>query len=102
MPFQKYEPYEVDVPIHDTSKQRYGVHVFTGKATSADEALTRAQQVYDASAAARQAGRELPGPQDDGWGARGVRDGWELDWAAAVAGPWSNPNSWTRKTIYEL
>ncbi|MEV6049217.1 hypothetical protein [Streptomyces xanthochromogenes] len=102
MTFQKYEPYEVDVPIHDPSKQRHGVHVFTGKAASVDEALTRAHQVYNASLAARQAGRELPGPQDGGWGARGVRDGWELDWAAAEAGPWSNPNSWTGKKLYEL
>ncbi|MGW2583626.1 hypothetical protein ACWCYZ_20225 [Streptomyces virginiae] len=96
------EFYEVDVPIHTNDRALHGVHVFTGKASSANEALTRAHQVYDASAAARQAGLEVPGQQDGGWGARGVRDGWELDWAAAKASRWSNPNDWTRKKPYEL
>lgn len=96
------EFYEVDVPIHDTSRAQHGVHVFTGKASSVDEALARAHQVYDAANAARQAGLEIPGQQDGGWGARGVRDGWELDWAAAKASRWSNPDSWTRTKPYEL
>lgn len=96
------EFYEVDVPIHNTSRTLHGVHVFTGKASSADEALARAHQVYDAAFAARQAGLEVPGQQDDGWGAHGVRDGWELDWSAAKADRWSNPNDWTRKKPYEL
>jgi hypothetical protein len=95
--------FEVDVPIHhNTNRALHGVHVFTGKASSPGEALTRAHEVYDAALAARQAGLEIPGQQDGGWGARGVRDGWELDWAAAKAGPWSNPDSWTRTTSYEL
>ncbi|MEV8529215.1 hypothetical protein AB0451_34590 [Streptomyces sp. NPDC052000] len=96
------EFYEVDVPIHDTTRAQHGVHVFTGKAASVTEALNRAHQVYDAAFAARRDGREIPGRQDGGWGASGVRDGWELDWAAATAGPWSDPDSWTRKTAYEL
>ncbi|MGA4803483.1 hypothetical protein [Streptomyces lavendulocolor] len=99
---QRTEFYEVDVPIHTPDRTLHGVHVFTGKATSVTEALTRAHQVYDAAFAARQAGLEVPGPQDGGWGARGVRDGWEMDWAAAKVGRWSNPNDWTRKTPYEL
>ncbi|GGP90219.1 hypothetical protein [Streptomyces melanogenes] len=96
------EFYEVDVPIHDTSRAQHGVHVFTGKASSVEEALDRARQAYDAAFAARQAGLEVPGQQDGGWGACGVRDGWELDWAAANAGPWSTPDSSTRKKPYEL
>ncbi|MFD8288056.1 hypothetical protein ACFV2B_07450 [Streptomyces lavendulae] len=99
---QQLEFYEVDVPIHTNDRAQRGVHVFTGWAASVDEALARAHQVYDAAFAARQAGLEVPGQQDGGWGARGVRDGWELDWTAAKAGPWSNPNNWTRKKPYEL
>ncbi|MCT2546266.1 hypothetical protein [Streptomyces atratus] len=96
------EFYEVDVPIHTNDWALHGVHVFTGRASSVTEALNRAHQVYDAAFAARQAGLEIPGQQDGGWGARGVRDGWELDWAAAKAGPWPNPFSWTHKKPYEL
>ncbi|WP_326743392.1 hypothetical protein [Streptomyces sp. NBC_01768] len=96
------EFYEVDVPIHTNDWALHGVHVFTGRASSVTEALARAHQVYDAALAARQAGLEIPGRQDGGWGARGVRDGWEMDWAAAKAGPWSNPFSWSSKKPYEL
>ncbi|GHH55636.1 hypothetical protein [Streptomyces candidus] len=99
---RRTEQYEVDVPIHTYDRALHGVHVFTGRATSVTEAVQRAHEAVDAAFAARQAGREIPGQQDGGWGARGVRDGWELDWAAAKAGPWSNPFSWTRKELYEL
>ncbi|MER6445478.1 hypothetical protein [Streptomyces venezuelae] len=92
------EVYEVNVPIHTNDRALHGVHVFTGQASSVTEALTRAHQVY----AARQAGIEVPGQQDGGWGAREVRDGWELDCAAAKAGPWSNPNSWIHTRSYKL
>ncbi|MEU6680916.1 hypothetical protein [Streptomyces sp. NPDC046925] len=93
--------FEVDVPIHDTTGM-HGLHVFTGQATSRSEALTRAHLAYDAALAAQRAGLKNPGRQEGGWGARGVRDGWELDWAAATAGPWTNPFSWTSKRSYEL
>lgn len=96
------EPYEVDVPIHTTDWALHGVHVFTGQATSRTEALARAHQVYAQALSAHHAGRTNPGRQDGGWGASAVRDGWELDWAAAKASPWSNPSSWTRKNPYEL
>ncbi|MFJ4917667.1 hypothetical protein [Streptomyces sp. NPDC088726] len=96
------EFYEVDVPIHTNDRALHGVHVFTGKASSVTEALTRAHQVYDAAFAAQQAGLEVPGRQDGGWGARGVRDGWELDWASAQAGRWFDPYSWTGEKPYEL
>ncbi|MGW1007713.1 hypothetical protein [Streptomyces sp. NPDC002520] len=96
------EFYEVDVPIHRTDQQLHGLHVFTGQATSPGEALTRAHQVYDAALAARKAGLANPGRQDGGWGASGVRDGWEMDWRAAKAGVWSNPFSWTTKSSFEL
>ncbi|WDM16491.1 hypothetical protein J3S85_36405 [Streptomyces lavenduligriseus] len=96
----KPELYEVDVPIHHADQ--HGLHVFTGQATSPSEALARAQQVYTAALAARKAGRANPGRQDGGWGASGVRDGWELDWRAAKAHPWSDPFGWTGKNSVEL
>ncbi len=96
------EFYEVDVPIHRTDQQLHGLHVFTGQATSSSEAMACAHQVYDAALAARKAGLTNPGRQDGGWGASGVREGWELDWQAAKAGVWSNPFSWTGKNSFEL
>ncbi|MFE1452682.1 hypothetical protein [Streptomyces olivaceoviridis] len=98
----KPEFYEVDVPIHRTDQQLHGLHVFTGQATSPSEALARAHQVYDAALAARKAGLANPGRQDGGWGASGIRDGWELDWRAAKAGLWSNPFSWISTSSYVL
>ncbi|MFE2384407.1 hypothetical protein [Streptomyces misionensis] len=94
--------YEVDVPIHRTDQQLHGLHVCTGQATSPSEALARAHQVYDAALAARKAGLANPGRQHGGWGASGVRDGWELDWRAAKADRWTNPSSWTSTSSYVL
>ncbi|MEV2255879.1 hypothetical protein AB0I94_35880 [Streptomyces sp. NPDC050147] len=89
--------FEVDVPIHhNTDQQAHGVHVFTGEASSKREALRKAHEVYDAALAAYTAGREIPGKQAGGWGARGLRPDWALDWQAAKAKPWKNPNDWTR------
>uniref|UniRef100_UPI003F49777A hypothetical protein n=1 Tax=Streptomyces achromogenes TaxID=67255 RepID=UPI003F49777A len=88
--------YEVDVPIHDPAHPgRRGLHVFTGVADSPAAALGRAHQAYDAALAAHTAGREIPGGQPDNWTARGLRPGWELEWAAATAGLWHNPVSWS-------
>ncbi|MFE1383431.1 hypothetical protein ACFW6S_31230 [Streptomyces sp. NPDC058740] len=91
------EFFEVDVPIHDTANPALkGLHVFTGVADSPATALRRAHEVYDAALAARTAGLEVPGRQPDGWGASGIRPGWELEWTAAKAGRWHNPLSCTR------
>ncbi|GAA2615450.1 hypothetical protein GCM10010304_80860 [Streptomyces roseoviolaceus] len=98
----KPELYEVDVPIHDTTRTLHGLHVFTGQAASPSEALTRAHQVYDQALAARKAGLAHPGRQDGGRGASGVRDGWEPDWAAAKACPWIDPFSWSNTSSHEL
>lgn len=85
------EFYEVDVPIHRTDQQLHGLHVFTGQATSPSEALARAHQVYDAALVARKAGLANPGRQDDGWGASGVRDGWEAGLAGGEGRPLVQP-----------
>ncbi|MFI6689097.1 hypothetical protein [Streptomyces sp. NPDC050485] len=95
--------YEVDVPIHRTDNPAVqGTHIFAGKADSMAEAVRIVHEVYDAARAARQAGSEVPDQRPDGWGARGYRVGWELDWSEAEAGRWNNPYSWTRVSDLEL
>ncbi|MFD4260739.1 hypothetical protein ACFWR9_24730 [Streptomyces sp. NPDC058534] len=95
--------FEVDVPIHHTTnRQLKGVHVFTGEASSKSEALRIAHEVYDAALAAQQAGHEVPGRQAGGWGARGLRPDWALDWQAAKASPWNDPYSWLSHEPFEL
>ena len=89
--------YEVDVPTRSTNHPGLsGVHVFTGPADSRSSAVRIAHEVYDAARAAQEAGLEIPGKRPDGWGARGYRPGWELDWPAATAGQWNNPYRWVR------
>ncbi|MER5570288.1 hypothetical protein ACFRSX_25150 [Streptomyces goshikiensis] len=95
--------YVVDVPIHNsTDPARRGLHVFTGVADSPAAALRRAYEVYEAALAAHTAGREIPDKQPDSWGARGLRPGWHMDWAAAKAGLWHNPVSWTSLSDFAL
>ncbi|MET9375952.1 hypothetical protein ABZX98_17655 [Streptomyces sp. NPDC002992] len=55
--------------------------------------MKAAHEVSDAARAAAEAGLETPHGRPDGWGAWGYRPGWELDWPAAKAGPWTNPYS---------
>ncbi|MFI5621736.1 hypothetical protein [Streptomyces sp. NPDC051567] len=91
--------FEVDVPIHSTATPGlHGVHVFTGRADNETTAVQAAHEAYDAARAARESGREIPHGQPDGWGARGYRPGWELDWPAAKAAPWKSPHSWTNSS----
>jgi hypothetical protein len=96
--------YEVDVPIRSTETPALrGVHVFTGQADSRSAAVRIAHEVYDQAAAAAAPGREIPHGRPDGWGARGYRPGWELDWHAAKVGPWRSPYSWLNSgSSYEL
>ncbi|QIB49516.1 hypothetical protein [Streptomyces aureoverticillatus] len=87
--------FEVDVPTRSTDEPGLrGVHVFTGPADSRGAAVRIAHEVYDAARAAREAGLEFPAKRPDGWGVRGYRPGWELDWPAATAGRWNEPYSW--------
>ncbi|QKV96040.1 hypothetical protein HUT19_33500 [Streptomyces sp. NA02950] len=87
------KPYfEVNVPIRNTARPGlHGLHVFTGQADNSHRALRLAREAYDAALAAQAAGLELPGQRPDGWGARGVRSGWEPDWSAAEVGRWNDP-----------
>lgn len=89
--------FEVDVPIHHIAHpELQGVHVFTGVAESSREALQLAHQVYDHAVHAHQSGSEIPDRRPDGWAARGLRPGWQLDWASAKVGRWDDPHRWTR------
>ncbi|MFI1177869.1 hypothetical protein [Streptomyces melanogenes] len=87
--------YEVDVPTRNTAQPGLsGVHVFTGPADSRSAAVRIAHEVYNAARAAQEAGLAIPARRPDGWGVRGCRPGWELDWPAARAGRWNEPYSW--------
>ncbi|MFF6794288.1 hypothetical protein ACFY9C_35060 [Streptomyces filamentosus] len=90
---QRSEIYEVTVPINAPAPARArGLHVFTGRATSADEALIRAHQAYATAVTAANA----PAVREpDGWSACGIREGWDLDWPSAKATPWTPPRSST-------
>ncbi|NEA15427.1 hypothetical protein [Streptomyces halstedii] len=95
--------FEVNVPMRSTVRTGVrGLHVFTGRADSRSSALRIAHEVYDAARAASEAGREIPHGRPDGWGARGFRPGWELDWTAAKAAPWRSPYSWLNSSSFEL
>jgi hypothetical protein len=88
--------FEVDVPAHHTTDPgRRGLHVFTGEARTRREALRRAHEAVDDALAARTAGHEIRCKHPGGWAARGLRTDWVLDWAAAKAGRWVDPYSWT-------
>ncbi|MFJ6248491.1 MULTISPECIES: hypothetical protein [unclassified Streptomyces] len=76
--------YEVNVPMRSVTGDS-GVHVFTGTATNSGAAIRIAQQTYHAAQEAHRVGRGIPGKPPDGWGARGYRPGWKLNWRAATA-----------------
>lgn len=87
--------FQVDVPIrHPAQPDRRGSYVFTGQADSSREAVRIAREVCDAALAAHAAGLDVPHRRPDGWGARGVRPGWEPDWEAARAHAWDAVHGW--------
>lgn len=85
------KPYfQVDVPTRSVAPPgRQGRHVFTGSADDGKQALRMAREMCEAALAAQAAGHPLPRRCPDGWGARGIRPGWELDWTAATVALWS-------------
>ncbi|MEU3605503.1 hypothetical protein AB0E83_08600 [Streptomyces sp. NPDC035033] len=93
--------YEVNVPMRSTAGNS-GVHVFTGMATDPAAAVRIAEQTYRAAQEAQQAGRTVPGKRPDGWGARGYRPGWQLDWRAATAAPWRDLHGWPRSGVTRI
>ncbi|MEV4943513.1 hypothetical protein [Streptomyces zaomyceticus] len=90
--------YEVNVPMQSAAGNS-GIHVFTGMAADPGAAIRMAQQTYRAAQEAQQAGRRAPGKCPDGWGARGYRPGWQLDWGAATATLWKDLHGWPRSSV---
>jgi hypothetical protein len=73
------------------SSGRCGLRIFTGEADNPGAAIQIAYKVYAAAVAAQQSGLRVR--RRDGWGERGMRSGWELDWSAATASLWNDPYS---------
>ncbi|MFI1379598.1 hypothetical protein [Embleya sp. NPDC020886] len=80
--------YQVDVPIRDPRTDARGIHVLTGNAATAEDALTTAHHVY-AQAVHDHTTGTLPSRRPDGWGVRGLRPDWEPDWSGAICHPWT-------------
>ncbi|MFJ4840616.1 hypothetical protein [Streptomyces sp. NPDC088746] len=81
--------YEVNVPMRNAAGA-CGVHVFTGEAHSSNAAIRIAHDTYRAAHDAQQTGHRARNERPGGWGACGYRPGWELDWRAATANPWTS------------
>lgn len=80
--------YEVEVPIRDPRTDARGIHVLTGNAATAEDALAAARYVYTQAIHHHGTGF-LPSRRPDGWGIRGLRPGWEPDWPGATCRPWT-------------
>ncbi|MFF2720654.1 hypothetical protein [Streptomyces sp. NPDC058011] len=89
--------FQVNVPTRNSVQpERCGLHVFTGAAETEAEALRIARETCEAAVVARAAGSAIPRRRPDGWGARGVRSGWVLDWAGATVAVWEHDRTfWT-------
>ncbi|MFF7139412.1 MULTISPECIES: hypothetical protein [Streptomyces] len=84
--------WEVDVPTKNNDLQGRRLHVFVGLADSPITARKAAHDAYDKALLLHQAGQEIPFEFVSGWGARGLRPDWDLDWNKATAAPWVNPH----------
>ena len=83
--------FQVHVPIRNSARpEQRGLHVFTGAADTWSAALRIARETCDTAVAAQKAGLPVPGRRPDGWGARGLRPGWVLDWTAATVHAWGH------------
>ncbi|MEV8434710.1 hypothetical protein PGH47_42470 (plasmid) [Streptomyces sp. HUAS 31] len=88
---EQQEFFQVTVPIcHSQDPAMRGVHVFTGEASSRAEAVCLARRGYKDARYAYEAGLQIPLMWPSGWGARGLRPGWEPDWSAAKASLWQS------------
>ncbi|MEK9522739.1 hypothetical protein ACIOMM_12415 [Streptomyces sp. NPDC087908] len=101
--------FQVNVPIKNSVRpEQCGLHVLTGPAETWSDALRIARETCDTAAAAQEAGFPIPRRRPDGWGARGLRPGWVLDWKAATVDAWQGdrtlrtttpPPSWRSEFI---
>ncbi|GCD97875.1 hypothetical protein [Embleya hyalina] len=86
--YDTHPVYQVDVPIRDPRTDTHGIHVLTGNAATAEDALATARHVYTQAVHHTTTGA-LPSRRPDGWGVRGLRPGWEPDWSGATCRPWT-------------
>lgn len=91
--------FQIKVPMtKPTQPEQYGIHIFTGPADTCLDALRIARETCNAAISAQNAGMPIPRRRPDGWGARGLRHGWKLDWTAATVAAWENERTfWTRE-----
>ncbi|MCX4826080.1 hypothetical protein OG883_41150 [Streptomyces sp. NBC_01142] len=77
--------WEIDVPMkHREDAARHGVHVFTGLAENASDAIAAALRACEIAQLHAMSGRPIPvGSSRGDWSARGLRPDWELQWDRA-------------------
>ncbi|MFC8292409.1 hypothetical protein ACFUJ0_13165 [Streptomyces sp. NPDC057242] len=83
--------FQVNVPTRSsTHPERHGFHLFTGPAGCEREALRIARETCEAALDAQAAGSRMPRREYGGWGASGIRPGWDFDWPAASVRCWDD------------
>lgn len=86
------QPYfQVSVPTaHCEQPGRRGLHIFTGPASTSNEALHRAREACEAALAAKESATDSAHGLETCWRARGVCREWIMDWGAATAAFWES------------
>ncbi|MGW3436612.1 hypothetical protein ACWDB3_05415 [Streptomyces bacillaris] len=89
------KPYfQVSVPTtHREQPGRHGLHIFTGPASTSEEAVRCAREACEAALAAGRTATDGAVPPDARWRVRGVCREWAMDWEAATAAFWENEGS---------
>ncbi|ARI53081.1 hypothetical protein ACWEJZ_10970 [Streptomyces bacillaris] len=89
------KPYfQVSVPTtHREQPGRHGLHIFTGPASTSDEAVRCAREACEAALAAGRTATDRAVPSEARWRVRGVCREWAMDWEAATAAFWENEGS---------
>ncbi|MFF7492953.1 hypothetical protein [Streptomyces rubiginosohelvolus] len=89
-----FQVFQVSVPTtHREQPGRQGLHIFTGPASSSEEALQCAREACDAALATQRRDTDREPPSPIRWRARGVCQEWAMDWKAATVYFWQNENS---------
>ncbi|MET4668312.1 hypothetical protein [Streptomyces sp. PvR018] len=87
------KPYfQVSVPTtHREQPDRHGLHIFTGPASTSEEAVRCAREACEAALVAGRPDGALPPAAR--WRVSGVCPEWVMDWEAATAAFWENEGS---------
>ncbi|MET9978127.1 hypothetical protein ACFYOI_19700 [Streptomyces microflavus] len=89
------KPYfQVSVPTtHREHSGRRGLHIFTGPASTSEEAVRCAREACEAALIAKESATDSGLRRATGWGVRGVCREWVMDWDAATAEFWESEGS---------